>query len=299
MGIGLCSRRSYIQSTAPVILVRLCCCWSTLTVGCLVLCSARGLGREQGEANCMHRTEVLFPARAQCSCESSPSGRLQSACSRAGGKAVRCARRAGVQQPLRHWVSAHCCWTVVGLLSVDPVVGSKWECSVLRETGFYGTLEVCLLHCIPLPSGCPQCQHSPRCTALPTVPSALSPAHTPTLGHCIPASAAREWVRCLRELLPFSVQGQGMQYIAGTCSSPQPKPCRAVRRALCPCPAAKGWGWCWECWAAQGAQSPLQQRFLPGPHRLWSPSHKQIPRTASVGNEGVNQGCFQAISLSS
>lgn len=79
---------------------------------------------------------------------------------------------------------------------------------------------------------------------------------------------------------------------------PSPKPCGAVRRALRPCPAAKGQGWCWECWAAPEGTVSIAAAISAWAHRLWSPSHKQIPRTASVGNEGVNQGCFQAIFLS-
>lgn len=64
-------------------------------------------------------------------------------------------------------------------------------------------------------------------------------------------------------------------------------------------PALSGQGRRWERRAAPRSRGTLyQQQFLPwAVQTLAFSSHKQIPRTASVGNEGVRQGCFQAISL--
>lgn len=45
---------------------------------------------------------------------------------------------------------------------------------------------------------------------------------------------------------------------------------------------------------------PLSAAVSPrAPQTSASPSHGQIPRTVSVGNAGVKQGCLQAVSLSS
>lgn len=76
--------------------------------------------------------------------------------------------------------------------------------------------------------------------------------------------------------------------------SPWPKPCRArpgrAAVALGASPEQRD-RTLWD-----GSPSLLSSRF--SPQTLASPFYKQIPRTDSVGNEGVKQGCFQAVSLS-
>ena len=113
-----------------------------------------------------------------------------------------------------------------------------------------------------------------------------------SLGSAWPASSGQlclgwGWVRCLQG--PASISSSKDErygFVNRTGCSPWPKPCRAITRSRAGAGMAVG---------ASG--SPTEQRVPFS--AVVSPSHKQIPRTTSVENKGVKQGCFQAISLSS